>query len=109
MYQSSVPWPHPRRGSISISSKQYSDVIKRLEPYRRHSVPFTEQSGRDLDLQKRCVNEAYDAGPILVRWIGPAFDKYFFARSGCKNERDTALKPFIIAEKLSQAEATNDR
>lgn len=100
-----------RSDSISITPKQFEQLIDRLEPYRREAVSFTEESAGEMAMGYGCpdgVPYVTDAGAIWIHWIGPNIDQHFLAELGCDyerySERNDTLREVILSLPIPRPE-----
>lgn len=97
-YRISV-YPHAKSGSFSIAPKQFAELIQRIEPLRRQSVAFTDQSTLEFIDQKcpRGVPFTTDAGAVWLHWVGPNLDQHFLADLGCDADRNAARNTELLS------------
>jgi hypothetical protein len=84
------PPPGGKSGYFSVTPEQFARLRERLEPFRRQSVPLSEESIRRF-IDEGCpegVPFVTDAGAVYIRWIGPGSDRHFLADLGCDHERN---------------------
>ncbi|QLC21240.1 hypothetical protein HFP51_02980 [Parasphingopyxis sp. CP4] len=90
-YHRSEPFPDGSGGSFSISHEEFSQLVRRLDRYRRQAVPVTDES-IEAFIHGSCSpadteNFVYDAGALWIRWVGPGFDEHYLADFECDPDR----------------------
>lgn len=90
-YHISQPFPDGSQGSFSISADEFSQLVRRLDRYRRQAVPVTDES-MEAFMYGNCSpadteNFVYDAGALWIRWVGPGFDEHYLADFECDPDR----------------------
>ncbi|HEX6784493.1 MAG TPA: hypothetical protein VF098_07555 [Sphingomicrobium sp.] len=90
-YHRSLPRPNGTNGSFSISPAEFANLVQRLEPFRKNSIPVTADSMREFALGETCPPgklTVIDVGAVWVRWQGPGYDQHYLADLGCDVKRN---------------------
>jgi hypothetical protein len=85
-------------GSFAISSKGFSKLLHRLEPFRRQAVPYNDKSAHEL-MMRECpqgVPSVTDSGAVWVRWVGRSVDVHYLADLGCDAERNASRNKQLL-------------
>jgi hypothetical protein len=84
-YRLSEPPPDGKGGTFSLPPQQFDQLLKRLEPYRKKAVPFTDASAMKFQLRQcpKGVPFMTDQGAFYVRWISSRSDQHYLADLGC--------------------------
>ncbi|HET9638227.1 MAG TPA: hypothetical protein VFP12_03385 [Allosphingosinicella sp.] len=97
-FRLSEPFPRGNSGALSVTPDRFQTLRRRLEPYRRQSVPVTEESARRF-IEAKCpegVPSVTDAGGIYIRWIDETSDRHFAADFGCDPERQASRNEQLL-------------
>jgi hypothetical protein len=92
-------YPHQKSGSFSITQEQFAQFVRRIEPFRRQAVPFTDESARAYIDQKcpKGVPFTTDAGAVWLHWMGPRSDQHYLADLGCDADRNAARNKELLS------------
>src|SRR3954451_15086837 len=83
-------YPKEKSGSFSWSPKHFSELQKRLEPFRTKAVPVTRESAEYFVMEPchKGVPFMFDAGAVYIHWTGPRVDEHYLADLGCDYKRN---------------------
>ena len=98
-YHLSEPLPDGKSGTFSLSPQRFDELRKRLEPYRKTAVPFSEKSAREFILEScpKGVPFTYDTGAVWVHWVGPHSNQHFIADLGCDADKHAVRNEDLLA------------
>jgi hypothetical protein len=98
-YHLSDPPPAGKGGIFSLTPQQFENLLRRLEPYRKTAVSFTDASAEKFVLSEcpRGVPFVTDQGAFYVRWIGRTSDQHYLADLGCDSTRLEARNKDLLA------------
>lgn len=88
-YQMSL-YPSEKKGSFSVSPRQFAALVTRLRPFQEQAVPMNDQSIRKI-FEFRCPKElpdVTDAVGFWIRWVGTNYDRHYSVDFGCDYERN---------------------
>lgn len=78
-----------RSGAFSLNNKQFNELIRRLEVYRRsHDTVTGAEFERVYMLAPHCKKYITDNGGITFHWTGPDVDQFYDVDYGCDRDQN---------------------